>query len=465
MTKSIITIGRSRPSRFVQWCVLLMIVALLIETLLIGGLAMPYRIAGDSMAGALLGSHRNVTCGDCGYRFSCGTDVFPAAVRAICPNCGHTVDNLKSLPEVSADRVLIDRVVFSIRAPRRWEIAAFRRPPRADRLLVKRIVGLPGESIELRDGDVYADGEVQRKNLLQQRALAVLVHDADFCPTRDSTVLPRWRPQRSDSRWNATAGCFSIGITHADRADGEPIDWLVYHHDRESPVTDVCGYNPSQPRREDEIHVVADLMLSFRLGHLSGKGSFFIRIADGHDVFEVKLHVEDQQPNAGAFLDCTTSCKQAVAHCRVPVGDGEQLVEVSLFDRQFLLAVDGRTLLAWPLEQSEPPTKNPPSSPLAIGVQGLEATVSSLRVYRDVYYAYPLCPWRSRLVRLAADEYYVLGDNSPVSEDSRTWPEPVAIDAKLLIGKPLVAIPSISLPLGGQSYFQVPNPTGIRYIR
>ena len=82
-----------------------------------------------------------------------------------------------------------------------------------------------------------------------------------------------------------------------------------------------------------------------------------------------------------------------------------------------------------------------------------EATVRDVRVYRDVYYTNPigLTGRRNgdRPMRLASGEYYVLGDNSPVSEDSRTWPEPGAIDAKLLIGKPLVAIPCLSASMVG----------------
>ena len=491
--------------KLVQWCVLLLLAAMLVETLLVGGLAVPYRVVGGSMAGALLGTHRDVACGDCGCRFPCGTDVRPAPAWAVCPNCGYAANALAPLPQVAADRVLVDRAAFSIRAPRRWEVAAFRRPEekrgqvqfagtaqgvlrtnwtcplfssQADALLVKRIVGLPGERIELRHGDVYADRRIQRKTLLQQRALAVLVHDADCTPTREPLPLPRWRAKRSDSRWEGAAGRF----THTAKTDHEPVDWLVYHHDGQSAVTDVCSYNASRPRRAEDVHAVADLMLSFRLNHLSGQGALYVRITDGRDGLEAQLQFNDRQRHRGTMIECATAClqavpggnvatcttgKQAVAHCRVPVSDDERLVEVSLFDRQFLLAVDGRALLTWPLERSAPPET--PSCPLAIGAQGLNVTISHLRVYRDVYYGHPIGLQGGRRgvrpVRLAADEYYVLGDNSPISEDSRTWPDPATIDAKWLIGKPLVAIPSVVFPFGGHRYFQVPNPAGIRYIR
>ena len=107
---------------------------------------------------------------------------------------------------------------------------------------------------------------------------------------------------------------------------------------------------------------------------------------------------------------------------------------------------------------------------MSIGAEeDLDVAIDQLRVYRDVYYTHPIGQSaRTRVdqpARLGADEYYVLGDNSPISEDSRTWAEGRAVDAKLLLGKPLVAISSVSITPWRRWHFQVPNPAGIRYIR
>jgi len=65
-------------------------------------------------------------------------------------------------------------------------------------------------------------------------------------------------------------------------------------------------------------------------------------------------------------------------------------VEVSLIDQQFLLAVDGQTMVAWPYERrcdGWPAGDLTASHPFSIGAQGVEATVWNLRVHRDAYYA------------------------------------------------------------------------------
>jgi signal peptidase I len=465
---------RVRLRTLIEWGVCLSIAAGALETWLVAGLAIPWEVSGDSMAETLVGVHRNVVCADCGYPFSCGSESRPAAPRAVCPNCGYASNDLTILPDIGGERLLIDRAAFSFRPVRRWEIVALRWPQHADKILAKRIIGLPGETIEIRNGDIFIDGQLARKNLAEQRDLAILVHDAGYLPTIEPKLPRRWRFDRKKSNWHGAKGQFTFGAEEGP-SETESVDWIEYHHGWrladgtfvESPVTDICGYNQSQPIREEEVHPVADLMLSLRVAFHSGRGDFWVRLTDGGEAYEVRMEFEGKSPG---ILQYQTFCggkpiQNVSGSVRIASG-GETLVEASLVDQQFLLAFDGRSVATIPFDRAEPP--KPSACPLALGARNVELTVRELRVYRDVYYSCPIgLPPNSECTQprhLAADKCFVIGDNSPFSNDSRIWPDGGGVEVKLLVGKPFAAIPQLETSLWGGWYFQVPNPAEIRYI-
>ncbi|MEJ8743610.1 signal peptidase I [Mediterraneibacter sp. HCN-7094] len=66
----------------------------------------------------------------------------------------------------NGDVVLINRIVYDARKPKRGEIIAFR--PNGNEnahYCIKRVVGLPGETVQIKDGKIYIDGKVQKKNI------------------------------------------------------------------------------------------------------------------------------------------------------------------------------------------------------------------------------------------------------------------------------------------------------------
>jgi signal peptidase I len=62
------------------------------------------------------------------------------------------------------DRVLVNKLSYKLHDPRRGDIVVFKAPPAAATAdikdLVKRLVGLPGETIEGRDGHILINGKV-----------------------------------------------------------------------------------------------------------------------------------------------------------------------------------------------------------------------------------------------------------------------------------------------------------------
>jgi len=118
------------------------------------------------------------------------------------------------------DRIAVSKVLYEVRDPERGDIVAYRLPARAaDRCgapagstFVHRIVGLPGESLALRNGVVFVDG---RK--LTEPYIAAGRRDRASSPSRPITkdqyfVLGDNRAQSCDSRaWGLLARDRLIG--------------------------------------------------------------------------------------------------------------------------------------------------------------------------------------------------------------------------------------------------------------
>ena len=54
--------------------------------------------------------------------------------------------------------VFVYRLAYWRHPPRRGDIVVFRYPPNPKRTLIKRVIGLPGETVSVHDGQVYING-------------------------------------------------------------------------------------------------------------------------------------------------------------------------------------------------------------------------------------------------------------------------------------------------------------------
>lgn len=55
----------------------------------------------------------------------------------------------------SGNYLIIDEITYRFREPARGEVVVFRYPGNPSTFYIKRIIGLPGEKVEIRDGTVY----------------------------------------------------------------------------------------------------------------------------------------------------------------------------------------------------------------------------------------------------------------------------------------------------------------------
>lgn len=66
----------------------------------------------------------------------------------------------------NGDYLIIDEISYHLRAPERGEVIVFKYPQDLSQRFIKRIIGLPGETIEIKDNKVmiYQEGQLQVLN-------------------------------------------------------------------------------------------------------------------------------------------------------------------------------------------------------------------------------------------------------------------------------------------------------------
>ena len=390
------------------------------------GLVRTIRIDGGSMAETLYGNHFRVTCVDCGITFRCDADAFPADRRAVCPNCGFRDNELRDADLRRGDRVLVDTWPYLWSSPRRGDVVMLVEPlfheAEHQNYVVKRVVGLPGEGISLSEGDLWIDASRHKKSLSEMRELALLVHNNDYLP-RSLPDSPRWKAASSQSGWRPVGTGFHLAPKDAFVKD---LDWINFEHwrcdgnplPRTAPavVLDNDSYNQAETREPNPAH---DLMLSCRV-KLEKNTEFAVRLRDDEAVLQV-------------WLDLTRSLAIASINDRsnLSVGLPRDLagrtvrLQAALIDCDLLLAIDDRTLLRMPYERRSSTERQPrASSPLQIGAAAGEVELTELSVYRDIYYYEPRGMQHSLPSQgpLPAGRFFLLGDNPPISIDSRQWP-------------------------------------------
>lgn len=465
--------SRSRPTA--EFLIVLMLGILVARAFT----AEAYIVPTGSMAPTLLGMHRDILCTNCAKRFALGMDENGRAGRPVCPNCGQTELGQAPTTEGLGDRLLVQKFIYDLRPPRRWEVAVFQNPADPSQAYVKRIVALPNETVLLSGGDVYIDGRIARKTPAEARAMAIPIYDHNFTP-KDLARYPRWTLRRGDGRGPDRSAWKADGPRFVREATTHPaiakIDWIEYRHwqaDRGSygPIRDFTSYNGGDVPGENRVN---DLIVSAKFTLGEGCSASVVRLDSGHERFIVTI---PRDPTSAVEVLHNGRRVPIVPNAKVAKGTPPKTrdVEVMVVDRRLSVTLNG--LLAFAPLDFEESVNRPPSaySPVAFGVVGGgSAEIRDIRIDRDVYYTTALSqtPRRPFGVEvpyiLGPGEYFVLGDNSPVSNDSRFWQRSPVVTSGQLLGKPfLVHLPSQAVPLRvfGREVYWVPDPREIRYIR
>ena len=444
-------------------------------------IAEAYVVPTGSMAPTILGFHWEADCPNCQARFAVGMDESGRlSGRPVCPNCGQDGFDPSVGVAASGDRLLVQKFLYDIRPPRRWEVAVFQSPLEPSQAYVKRVVGLPGESVQILDGDVWINGAIARKSLEEIRAIRIPVFDNQFQPG-DAARFPRWSFWADRSRrfhatgWEATGTGFTH---HATNTSDEGEDWLEYRHwdpDRGQygPIRDSYPYNGGDQRGG---HVVRDILFACRLAPHDDVAQIQVRITHGPDQFLIEIPVDNMGDvgltRNGRKLDLTNV--QAGLRSSASATPRWTKIEVAAIDHRISVALNGDPLFA-PIDYDStgPATLSTPS-PVAVGLVNGTVEIQDLRIFRDIYYTGELFAGVRRPFAvdapfaLRANEFFVLGDNSPVSNDSRFWNERPVVRRSRFLGKPfLVHLPgqAYGVRIFGHELGWIPDFREIRYIR
>ncbi|MEM1304213.1 MAG: signal peptidase I, partial [Planctomycetota bacterium] len=317
------------------------------------------------------------------------------------------------------ERIVVDQLSPNWRPLRRWDRVVARSPDDARRLIVKRIVGQPGEQVDFRDGDVWVNDQLVRKVLDEQSRLRV--------PVYSETVRqePVHGQNDAESRWVATSSA-AIPVGKAswrfEPRSGEAA--IAYRHPGDGVVRDDLPLNAAVTRR---LNPVADLMLTFVVER-DRAAECVVQLGVGDQSVRATLH--------GDAWSLSVDTNSGTAERRGDLDAGNRVeVTLSRFDQQALLAVGEQTLATMPLPPLDGAIRQPQA--IAITVAGGGATVTDLAVWRDVYYERrggDRVPSRGADAwRLGADEWFLVGDNQAVSVDSRSWRS--GVPGRLVLGR------------------------------
>lgn len=115
-----------------------------------------------------------------------------------------TVPTGSMIPTIKIDeRVLVDKISVHFQAIERGEIVVFPYPDNPDELFIKRVIGLPGETVEVYGEKVYINGQALDEPYLSVRTLGT---DGPFeVPEGHIFVMGDNRNESNDSRrWRST---------------------------------------------------------------------------------------------------------------------------------------------------------------------------------------------------------------------------------------------------------------------
>ena len=475
-----------------EWLITAFILAFVFRTFVMEA----FRIPTGSMADTLKGDHLRLRCSQCGYRYDHGVDqrdsrlLSNRARRANlklyttrCPSCGHYQPAGGAIAK--GDRILVLKCLYQFLEPKRWDVIVFKNPLDPTINYIKRLIGRPGETVEIIDGDIYIYGQISRKPHNVQNELWMPIYDNDHQPARPREPSFNEHPWRqpfkntNDSKWK---------LNDADptqfRLDSPPAqtNTLIYDSSIGNDFRTTYAYNDVD--RYNQRPYCSDLKTRFYARSTATDGSVGIEMSKYQTNYKARVDLTGEM-----VITKTTADKETVELARKviepPAINEPTLVELANVDHRLIFRFGPEFLIHdLGLRPNDAGQIKPNIEPEVKIFGSGKLTLSHIAIFRDTHYTtakFANGPKSSRATQtnpltLAKDEFFVLGDNSPNSEDGRWWSKQGKgnngrlyrqgiVPREYLVGKALfVYWPSGFRPFARSRFAIIPNIGRMRFI-
>jgi signal peptidase I len=405
-----------------QWLLIAFILALVFRAYEMEA----FRIPTGSMAETLRGAHYHLRCVRCGYEYDVGGDSI-VVPRPSCPSCSYLVPEGTVIPISNGDRIVVLKCIYQFCEPRRWDVVVFKNPLNPSDSFIKRLIAGPGERVEIIDGDIYINGMIARKPAKVQSELWMPVYDNDYIPSgiwlrsdrNDKRV--DWRApfyNEQGSQWDLEGNGPSVFLLDSE---SDKLHTISYNNSNGKSFRASYGYNDS---RDHHIRpICSDLMIRYYVdftktagltGAALGKyGRSYRGIVDCSGEMRIEELVDGE------------AIKLASRQLKGNTGSEMFLFKFMNVDHQLILEF-GDKKVKYDLGRDSEDAGERDKKRILPGVKIIGAgklRLSHIGVFRDIHYIGEDAEraGEGRAFTLGADEYFVCGDNSPISQDARIW--------------------------------------------
>ena len=99
------------------------------------------------------------------------------------------------------DRVLVNKFIYRFTEPKRGDVIVFKSVDNPNEDLIKRVVGLPGDKIAVRDGTLFVNGEAQKEPYVNKAVPDSSFYAPTKVPKDNLFMMGDNRTNSADSRY------------------------------------------------------------------------------------------------------------------------------------------------------------------------------------------------------------------------------------------------------------------------